>query len=90
MLQAHAIHVQILQNELESLRVQLVNLKDKFSQPTGHAQFVQGSSSQEGSPRSLYGLSHNAMVGEYVKSRAHNYSLTREFVTYFLPSYFAA
>jgi hypothetical protein len=31
-LQAHAIQVQTLQNELESLRAQLVNLKGKSSQ----------------------------------------------------------
>jgi hypothetical protein len=33
MLQAYAIQVQILQNELESLRTQIANLKSKFSQP---------------------------------------------------------
>jgi hypothetical protein len=32
-LQAHAIQVQTLQNELESLRAQLANLKGKSSQP---------------------------------------------------------
>jgi prefoldin subunit 5 len=31
-LQAHAIEVQTLQNELESLKAQLVNLKSKSSQ----------------------------------------------------------
>ncbi len=36
-LQAHAIQVQTLQNELESLRAQLANLKGKSSQPTSHA-----------------------------------------------------
>jgi len=46
-LQAHAIQVQILQNELESLRAQLANLKGKSSQPASHAQHVQGSGSRE-------------------------------------------
>jgi len=36
-LQAHAIQIQTLQNELESLKAQLVNLKSKSSQPTSHA-----------------------------------------------------
>ncbi|CAK9260873.1 unnamed protein product [Sphagnum jensenii] len=36
-LQAHAIQVQTLQNELESLRAQLANLKGKSSQPASHA-----------------------------------------------------
>jgi hypothetical protein len=40
--QAHAARVQTLQNELESLRAQLVNLKGKSSQPASHAQPVQG------------------------------------------------
>jgi hypothetical protein len=40
-LQAHAIQVQTLQNELESLRGQLTNLKSKSSQPASHAQPVQ-------------------------------------------------
>ncbi len=39
-LQAHAIQVQTLQNELESLKAQLVNLKGKSSQPVSHAQPV--------------------------------------------------
>ncbi len=90
MLQAHGIQVQTLQNELESLRAQLANLKNKSSQPTDHAQHVQGSGSGEGPPRSFYGLSHDAMVGEYVFSSAHNYGLTPEFTTSFCPSYFAA
>jgi hypothetical protein len=64
--QAHAIQIQTLQNELESLRAQLANLKGKSSQPASHAQFVQGSGSQKGPPRSFYGLPHDAMVGEYV------------------------
>jgi hypothetical protein len=38
--QAHAIQVQTLQNELESLKAQLANLKNKSSQPTSHAQHV--------------------------------------------------
>jgi prefoldin subunit 5 len=42
MLQAHAAQVQTLQNEFESLSAQLANLKGKFSQPTSHAQLVQG------------------------------------------------
>jgi prefoldin subunit 5 len=62
--QAHATQVQILQNELESLRAKLVNLKGKFSQLTSHAQLVQGLGSREGPPRLFYGLSHDAMVGE--------------------------
>jgi hypothetical protein len=37
MFQAHAFQVQILQNELESLRAQLANLKGKSSQPISHA-----------------------------------------------------
>jgi hypothetical protein len=36
-LQAHATQVQTLQNEFESLRAQLVNLKNKSSQPASHA-----------------------------------------------------
>jgi hypothetical protein len=36
-LQAHAIQVQTLQNEIESVRAQLANLKGKSSQPTSHA-----------------------------------------------------
>jgi hypothetical protein len=71
-LQAHAIQVQTLQNELESLKAQLANLKGKSSQPASHAQHVQGSGSREGPPRSFYGLSHDAMVREYVLSRTHN------------------
>jgi hypothetical protein len=39
-LQAHAIQVQTLQNEFESLKAQLANLKGKSSQPTNHAQHV--------------------------------------------------
>ncbi len=71
MLQAHATQVQTLQNEFESLKAQLANLKGKSSQLTSHAQLVQGSGSQEGPPRLFYGLSHDAMVGEYVFSSAH-------------------
>jgi hypothetical protein len=89
-LQAHAIQVQTLQNELESLRAQLANLKGKSSQPASHAQPVQGSGSHEGPPRSFYGLPHDAMVGEYVLSTPHNSSLTPEFSTSFCPSYVAA
>ncbi len=48
------------------------------------------SESREGPPRSLCGLSHNAMVGEYVLSNEHNCSLTLESTTSFCPSYFAA
>ncbi len=84
MLQAHAIQVQTLQNELDSLRAQLANLKNKSSKPIGHAQPVQGSRSREGPPRSFYGLSHDAMVGEYVLSNAHNSGLTPEFVFVFV------
>ncbi len=89
-LQAHAIQVQTLQNEFESLRAQLANLKGKSFQPTSHAQPVQGSGSREGPPRSFYGLPHDAMVGEYVLSIPHNYSLTPKFATSFCPSYVAA
>jgi hypothetical protein len=39
---------------------------------------------------SFYGLSHDAMVGEYVISSAHNYNLTPEFAISFCPSYFVA
>jgi hypothetical protein len=66
LLQAHVVQVQILQNELKSLKAQIVNLKGKSSQPTNHAQPVQGSGSWEGPPRSFYGLSHDAMVGNMV------------------------
>ncbi len=90
MLQAHAIQVQTLQNELESLRAQLVNLKSKSSQLASHAQPIQGSGSREGPPRSFYGLPHDAMVGEYVLSTPHNSSLTPKFATSFCPSYVAA
>jgi hypothetical protein len=75
-LQAHAAQIQTLQNELESLKAQLANLKGKPSQPISHGQLVQGSGSQEGPPKLLYGLSHDAMVGEYVLSSAHNSNLT--------------
>jgi len=75
-LQAHATQIQTLQNELLSLRAQLANLKNKSSHPVSHAQPIQGSRSREGPPRSFYGRSHNAMVGEYVLSSAHNSSLT--------------
>jgi hypothetical protein len=61
--QAHAIQVQTLQNELESLRAPFLNLKNKSSQPTGHAQPVQGSRSREGPPRLFYDLSHDAWLG---------------------------
>jgi hypothetical protein len=43
-----------------------------------------------GTFRSFYGLSHNAMVGEYVLSNAHNSSLAPKVATSFCPSYFAA
>jgi hypothetical protein len=88
--QAHTIQVQTLQNELESLRAQLTNLKGNFSQPVSHAQPVQGSGSWERPLRSFYGLSHDAMVGEYVFFSAHNSSLTPEFATFFTLSYFVA
>jgi hypothetical protein len=88
--QAHAIQVQTLQNELKSLRAQLVNLKGKSFQPASHVQPVHGSRSWEGPPRSFYVLSHDAMVGEYVLSSAHNFGLTSEFATSFYPSYFVA
>jgi hypothetical protein len=88
-LQAHVAQVQILQNELESLRAQLANLKSKSSRLASHTQPVQGSGSREGPPRSFYGLSHNAMVGEYVIFNALNYSLTLEFAASFCLSYFA-
>ncbi len=38
----------------------------------------------------FYGLSHDAMVGEYVLSYAHNFNFTLEFATSFCPSYFMA
>jgi hypothetical protein len=88
--QAHVIQVQTLQNELKSLRAQLINLKGKSSQPASHAQPIQGSRSQVGPPRSFYGLPHDAMVGEYVLSTPHNFSLILEFATSFYPSYVAA
>ncbi len=90
MLQAHAIQVQSLQNELESLRAQLANLKGKFSKPASDAQTVHGSGPREGPFRSFYGLPHDAMVGEYVISSAHNFNLTPEFTTSFYPSYVVA
>jgi hypothetical protein len=74
--QAHAARIQTLQNELESLRAQPINLKGESLQRTSHAQHVHGSRSREGPPRSLYGLSHDAMVGEYVFFSAHNPSFT--------------
>jgi len=92
-LQAHAAKVQTLQNKLESLRAQLANLanlKGKSFQLASHAQPIQGSRSHKGPPRSFYGLSHDAMVGEYVLSSAHNSSFTPEFATFFCPSYFVA
>jgi len=89
-LQAHAIQVQTLQNELKSLRAQLANLKGKSFQPVSHAQPVQGSGSREGPLRSFYGLPHDAMVGEYVLSTPRNFSLTPELATFFCPSYVAA
>jgi hypothetical protein len=89
-LQAHAIQIQTLQNEFESLMAQFVNLKSESSQLTSHAQPVQGSGSWEKPPRSFYGFSHNAMVGEYVISSAHNSSLTPKFAISFCPSYFVA
>jgi hypothetical protein len=78
----------LYKNELESLRAQLPNLKGKSSHPTNHAQPVHGSGSQERPPRSFYGLSHDAVVGEYVLSNAQNSSLTPKFATSFCPSYF--
>ncbi len=88
--QAHAIQVQTLQNELESLKAQLANLKRKSSQPASHAQPVQGLGSREGPPRSFYGLPHDAMVGEYVLSPPLNSSLTPELATSSCPSYVAS
>jgi hypothetical protein len=89
-LQAHAIQVQTLQNELESLRAQLANLKGKSSQPASHAQPVQSLGSREGPLRSFYGLPHDAMVGEYVLSTPCNSNFTPEVATSFCPSYVAA
>jgi len=86
-LQAHAIQVQTLQNELKSLRAQFANLKGTSSSPTNHAQPVQGSKSREGHPTSFYGFPHDAMVGKYVISSAHNSSLTPKFAISFCPSY---
>ncbi len=48
MLQAYDAQVQTLQNELESLRVQLVNVKGKSSQVANHAEPVQGLGSRKG------------------------------------------
>jgi hypothetical protein len=73
-----------------SLKAQFVNLKSKSSRPTNHAQPVQGSKSRERPLRSFYGLSHDAMVGEYVLSDAHNSNLTLKFAIFFCPSYSAA
>ncbi len=81
--QPHAAQVQILQNELKSLRAQLANLKSKSSQPNSHSQPVEGSGSREGPPRSFYGLSHDAMVGEYVLFNAHDLSLAPIFAIFF-------
>jgi len=90
MFQAHVAQVQTFQNEFESLRAQFANLKSKSSQPVSHAEHVHGSGSREGPPRSFYGLSHDAMVGEYIISSAHNFSLTLKSATSFYPSYFVA
>ncbi len=38
----------------------------------------------------FYGLPHDATVGEYVLSSAHNSSLTLKIANFFCPSYFAA
>jgi len=73
----------LYKNELESLRAQLANLKGKSSQLANHAQPVQGSKSHEGPPRSFYGLSHDALVREYVLSSAHNFSLTLKIAIFF-------
>jgi hypothetical protein len=86
--QAHVAQVETLQNELESSKAQLTNLKNKSFQPVSHTQPIQGSRSREGPPRSFYGLSHDAFIGEYVLSNAHNFSLTPEFATSFCHSYF--
>jgi hypothetical protein len=59
------------------------NLKGKSSQSASHAQPVQGSGSWEGPLRLFYSLSHDAMVGEYVFSNAHNSNLTPKFATSF-------
>jgi hypothetical protein len=77
-------------NELKSLRAQLANLKGKSSELTNHAQLVQGSRSWEGPPRSFFGVSHDAMVWEYVISSAYNSNLTPKFATSFYLSYFPA
>ncbi len=90
MLQANVVQIQTLQNELKSLRAQLANLKGKSSQLASHAQPVQGLGSREGPFKSFYGLSHDAMVGEYNLSNAHNFSLTLKFTTFLCPSYFMA
>jgi hypothetical protein len=70
------------------MTAQFANLKGKSSQPASHAQPVHGLGSREGSLRSFYGLSHNAMVGEYVISNAHNSNLTPKFAISFYLSYF--
>jgi hypothetical protein len=70
------------------MKAQLTDQNGKYSQLASHAQHVQGLGSREGPPRSFYGLSHDAMVGEFVLFNAHNYSLNPEFATSFFPSYF--
>jgi hypothetical protein len=87
-LQAHAIQVQTLQNELESLKAQLANLKGKSSQPASHAQLVQGSGSWEGPLRSLCGLPHDAMVGEYVLFQCTQFWSYTRICYFFLPFLF--
>jgi len=62
---------------------QVANLKGKSSHLASHAQLVHGLGSWEGPPRLLYGLSQDAMVGEYVFSSAHNSSLTLELLFLF-------
>ncbi len=69
------------------MRAQFANLKGMSSSLANHAQPVQGSRSREGHPRSFYGFPHDAMVGKYVISSAHNSSLTPEFVISFCHSY---
>jgi hypothetical protein len=80
----------LCKNELESLRAQLANLKSNSSKLTNHAQPAEGLGSWEGPLRLFHGLSHDAMVREYVLSSAHNSSFTLKFAISFFPSYFVA
>jgi len=84
-------HRKIYQHLLLPLNQKLKHLNLPLTlSPPSRTQPVQGSCLWEGPFRSFYGLSHDAMVGEYVLSSAHNYNLTPEFAISFCPSHFAA